>query len=390
MVHSLSPDAASWLALSMVYENWPAVRGEIARQSETRDDLSPLQCKNVHGLIRAIPGLGDKLALVRRSPAFAQECQRLEANWAELITLSEPTYPDQLRWLPDPPPALYVRGELRPQDKMAIAVVGSRRPSRYGRMMAERFGAELAERGFTVVSGMARGVDGLAHQGALKAGGRTIAVLGCGVNRVYPAEHRRLYEEICSRGSVLSEFGFDTKPDRWNFPRRNRIISGLTLGVLVVEASERSGSLHTAHHAIEQGREVFAVPGRIDVESSRGTHRLIQGGAKLVTGVADILNELPEAVQVSASHYAKTQGLAEEPLPDLSPQEAQVLGLLGPEEKHIEAVIEASQLPAHLVASILATLELKDVVRQFPGKFFARIRFWNAEGTPAPGSDDLP
>ena len=389
MVYSLSPVAASWLALNMVYDNWPAVRAEVARQTATRDDVSRLQCSGVQGLVRAVPGLGDKLALVRRSAAFVQECERLNANWAQLVTLSEEAYPDLLRWLPDPPPVLYVRGELLPQDKMAIAVVGSRRPSRYGRVMAEQFGAELATRGFTVVSGLARGVDGLAHQGALKAGGRTIAVLGCGVNRVYPPEHRRLYEEIRAQGSVVSEFGFDTKPDRWNFPRRNRIISGLTLGVVVVEASERSGSLHTAHHATEQGREVFAVPGRIDVESSRGAHRLIQGGAKLVTGVGDILDELPEAVRDSALQYAKGQAHVEEPVPDLSPQEARVLGLLGAEEKHIEAVIEASRLPAHLVASILATLELQGVARQFPGKFFARSRFWDVEGTPARGSDDL-
>ena len=372
MVQSLSSEAASWLALNMVYESWPAVRGEIARQTATPDTMSRLQCKGAQELVRAVPGLDDKLALVRRSAAFAKECERLEANWANLVTLSEAAYPDLLRWLPDPPPVLYMRGELLPQDRMAIAVVGSRRPSRYGRVMAERFGAELAGQGFTVVSGLARGVDGLAHQGALQAGGRTIAVLGCGVNRVYPPEHRRLYEDICRQGSVVSEFGFDTKPDRWNFPRRNRIISGLTLGVVVVEASERSGSLHTAHHATEQGREVFAVPGRIDVEGSRGTHRLIQGGAKLVTGVGDILDELPEAVRALALQYAKTQALDEEPVPELSPQEAQVLGLLGVEEKHIEEVIGASQLPAHLVAGILVTLELQGVVRQFPGKLFAR------------------
>ncbi|MCY4515198.1 MAG: DNA-processing protein DprA, partial [Candidatus Tectomicrobia bacterium] len=179
---------------------------------------------------------------------------------------------------------------------------------------------------------------------------------------------RRLW----GRGCVVWDLVFNPNPARWNFPRRNRIISGLTLGVVVVEASERSGSLHTAHHAMEQGREVFAVPGRIDVESSRGTHRLIQGGAKLVTGVGDILDELPEAVRTSALQHAKTQKLEEQPVPDLSPQEAQVLRLLGVEEIHIEAVIEGSRLPAHLVASILATLELQGVVRQFPGKFFAR------------------
>jgi len=372
MVQSLSPDAASWLALNMVYDRWTTVRGEVARQTAVADETPPLRNKGVQQLVRTVPGLGDKLALVRRSAAFVQECERLEANWAKLVTLSEAAYPELLRWLPDPPPVLYMRGEMLPQDGVAIAVVGSRRPSRYGRMMAERFGAELAGQGFTVVSGMARGVDGLAHQGALQAGGRTLAVLGCGVNRVYPPEHRRLYESICGQGAVVSEFGFDTKPDRWNFPRRNRIISGLTLGVVVVEASERSGTLHTAQHAIEQGREVFAVPGRIDVESSRGTHRLIQGGAKLVTGVGDILDELPEAIRASALQNAKTQAPDEEATPDLSPQEARVFRLLGVEEKHIESVIEASRLPAHLVASILATLELQGVVRQFPGKYFAR------------------
>ena len=372
MVQSLSPDAASWLALNMVYDRWTAVRGEVARQTAVPDETPPLRNKGVQQLVRKVPGLGDKLALVRRSAAFVLECERLEANWAKLVTLSEAAYPELLRWLPDPPPVLYMRGEMLPQDGVAIAVVGSRRPSRYGRMMAERFGAELAGQGFTVVSGMARGVDGLAHQGALQAGGRTVAVLGCGVNRVYPPEHRRLYESICGQGAVVSEFGFDTKPDRWNFPRRNRIISGLTLGVVVVEASERSGTLHTAQHAIEQGREVFAVPGRIDVESSRGTHRLIQGGAKLVTGVGDILDELPEAIRASALQNAKTQTPDKEATPDLSPQEAQVFRLLGVEEKHIESVIEASRLPAHLVASILATLELQGVVRQFPGKYFAR------------------
>ena len=373
MTSTISSDAASWLALNMVYDNWPAVRGQIARHTATPDDLSRLQHHGVPELERAVPGLGDKLAAVRQGAAFAQECERLEANWANLVTFADAAYPDLLRWLPDPPPVLYVRGELLPEDKLAMAVVGSRRPSHYGQSMAKRFGAELAEHGFTVVSGLARGIDSLAHQGALQAGGRTIAVLGCGVNRIYPAEHRRLYDAVRGQGAVVSEFAFDTKPDRWNFPRRNRIISGLSLGVLVVEASDRSGSLHTAYHAVEQGREVFAVPGRIDVESSRGTHRLIQGGAKLITGVGDVLDELPEALRTAAlQQHAAAQALVEEAPADLSPQESQVLALLGGEESHIEAVIHASQLPAHVVASILATLELRGMVRQFPGKFFAR------------------
>ena len=373
MTSTISSNAASWLALNMVCDNWPAVRGHIARHTATPDDLSRLQRHGVPQLERVVPGLRDKLAAVRQGAAFAQECERLEANWAHLVTFADAAYPDLLRWLPDPPPVLYVRGELLPEDQLAMAVVGSRRPSHYGQLMAKRFGTELAEHGFTVVSGLARGIDSLAHQGALQAGGRTIAVLGCGVNRIYPAEHRRLYDAVRDQGAVVSEFAFDTKPDRWNFPRRNRIISGLSLGVLVVEASDRSGSLHTAHHAVEQGREVFAVPGRIDVESSRGTHRLIQGGAKLITGVGDILDELPDAVRTAAlQQHAAAQALVKEAPADLSPQESQILALLGGEESHIEAVIHASQLPAHVVASILATLELRGMVRQFPGKFFAR------------------
>ena len=373
MTSTISSNAASWLALNMVCDNWPAVRGHIARHTATPDDLSRLQRHGVPQLERVVPGLRDKLAAVRQGAAFAQECERLEANWAHLVTFADAAYPDLLRWLPDPPPVLYVRGELLPEDQLAMAVVGSRRPSHYGQLMAKRFGTELAKHGFTVVSGLARGIDSLAHQGALQAGGRTIAVLGCGVNRIYPAEHRRLYDAVRDQGAVVSEFAFDTKPDRWNFPRRNRIISGLSLGVLVVEASDRSGSLHTAHHAVEQGREVFAVPGRIDVESSRGTHRLIQGGAKLITGVGDILDELPDAVRTAAlQQHAAAQAFVEEAPADLSPQESQILALLGGEESHIEAVIHASQLPAHVVASILATLELRGMVRQFPGKFFAR------------------
>jgi DNA processing protein len=289
-------------------------------------------------------------------------------------TLGDGDYPPALRWIPEPPPVLYLRGTLRPEDGLALAVVGSRRPSPYGQLTAQRLSAELAQYGFTVVSGLARGIDSLAHRGALQAGGRTIAVLGSGINVVYPPEHRRLYDAISAQGAVVSEFPCDTKPERWNFPRRNRIISGLTLGTLVVEASDQSGSLHTARHALEQGREVFAVPGRIDVPSSRGTNNLIKRGAKLIEGIDDIVEELPAAVRLAVGQRGTTSAPTGEPptVAELTAEEARVLALVPPEETHIEAIIYASQLPAQRVASILVTLELRGAVRQFSGKFFAR------------------
>jgi DNA processing protein len=225
-----------------------------------------------------------------------------------------------------------------------------------------------------VVSGLARGIDSLAHTGALNAGGQTLAVLGSGINVVYPPENRGLCERIEAQGAIVSEFSLDTKPDRWNFPRRNRLISGLALGTLVIEATAHSGSLHTAQHALEQGREVFAVPGRIDAPNSQGTNRLIKRGAKLVEDIGDILEEFSAAVRTSAHHYQApvTHATDSQTPVDLNDQEAQVWALLQTEERHIDAVIQASQLPAQVVASILVTLELRGFVQQFPGKLFAR------------------
>jgi DNA processing protein len=363
-----------WLALNVACAMWPALRTQLALYVASPGALQRLQEEGVSLLEAALPGLTEKLRVVQQGHTFTRELERLQSTEISIMTLGDADYPQALRWIPEPPPVLYIWGTFRPEDQLALAVVGSRKPSPYGQLAAQRLSAELARYGFTVVSGLARGIDSLAHQGALQGGGRTIAVLGSGINVVYPPEHRRLYEAISAQGAVLSEFPFDTKPDRWNFPRRNRIISGLTLGTLVVEASDQSGSLHTARHALEQGREVFAVPGRIDVSSSRGTNNLIKRGAKLVEGIEDILEELPEAVRLAV----RQRGIAPvptdaAPLPTaLTADEARVLALVLPEETHIEAIIQASQLPAQVVASILVRLELQGVVRQFPGKFFVR------------------
>jgi len=363
-----------WLALNIACMTWPALRTQLAQYVAAPGAVQRLQEGGIPRLEAALPGLTEKLGVVQQGRVFAREMERLQATEIRVTTLGEADYPEALRWIPEPPPVLYIWGTLRYEDNLAVAVVGSRKPSPYGQLAAQRLSTELAQYGFTVVSGLARGVDSLAHQGALQAGGRTIAVLGSGINVVYPPEHRRLYEAIRDQGAVVSEFPFDTKPDRWNFPRRNRIISGLTLGTLVVEASDQSGSLHTARYALEQGREVFAVPGRIDAPSSRGTNSLIKRGAKLVEGIDDMLEEFPEAVRLAVRQRSTAPVPTDAaPMPtDLTPDEARVLGLLPPEETHIETIIHTSQLPAQAVASILLTLELRGLVRQFPGKFFVR------------------
>lgn len=363
------PQQQSWLALHLACMTWPALSTQVGHCLAMLDVVSAAQ-QGIAPLLTMIAGLEEKLVTIQKSRTFAYEVEQLSASATQLITMFEPAYPQALRWIPQPPLVLYVRGQLLPDDGLAIAVVGSRQPSSYGKTVAQQLSTALVQHGFTVISGLARGIDGLAHQGALAGGGRTIAVLGCGINRIYPPEHRALYERVCEQGAVISEFPWDTKPDRWNFPRRNRIISGLALGTLVVEASDRSGSLSTARHAVEQGREVFAVPGRIDQPHSRGTHSLIKRGAKLVESIEDILEELSETWHGAPSPAEPLQ-VSSQPQ-DLSPEEAQLLALIPQEETHIDTVIHASQLPAHAVASILVTLELRGLVRQAPGKFFSR------------------
>ena len=367
------PEAHPWLALNMAYGPWPALRTQWVHHLTTAGVLQRLQQDGLGALYGLIPGIAEKIALVQQGEPFNRELERLAALHVTVVTLVEACYPQALRWIADPPPVLYVQGSMHADDGFAVAVVGSRKPSPYGKLTAQRLSIELVQHGFTIVSGLARGIDGAAHQSAIQAGGRTFAVLGSGINVVYPPEHRRLSEAISKQGAVISEFPLDTKPDRWNFPRRNRIISGLALGTLVVEASENSGSLHTVRHAMEQGREVFAVPGRIDVPSSRGTNGLIKQGAKLVETCADVLEEFSESTRAGALQRQRPVDLTQpSSTAALTAQETQVLAVLEGEERHIDAVIQDSQLPAHVVASILVTLELQGLVRQFPGKLFAR------------------
>jgi DNA processing protein len=290
-----------------------------------------------------------------------RECEAVLRAGVKIITILSDNYPKDLLQIPDPPPYLYVKGELLASEP-AIAIVGSRRASSYGLMTTERLARELAENGITVVSGMARGIDTAAHRGTLKGGGRSIGVLGCGIDILYPAENRQLFSDIPEKGALVSEFAMGTAPRAENFPRRNRIISGLSKGVLVVEAAENSGSLITARYALEQGRDVFAIPGNINYSSSRGTNRLIKQGAKLVEGIDDILEELPErASSLNHASYAKHT---------LAPHEAAVYTLLSGYPVHIDEIIVKSALTVGEVSVILLRLELNGMITQLPGKHF--------------------
>jgi DNA processing protein len=297
-----------------------------------------------------------------------KEIQRARAAGIKMIPFSDAAYPGSLRAIADPPPLLYVKGELRDNDSKAIAIVGSRSASDYGRRIARDLARGLASFGFTVVSGMARGIDGMAHESALQAGGRTLAVLGSGVDRAYPPEHEMLYRRISDSGAVISELPMGARPIAFNFPARNRLISGLSLGVVVVEATEKSGSLITASLAAEQGREVFAVPGEAGASRSRGSHRLIRQGAKLVETVEDIIEEI--APQLSRCNGDAAPASARSLPENSGPAARQIFALLKETSLQVDQVIEQSGLPAPQVLQVLLDLELQGFVCQTPGKIY--------------------
>ncbi len=312
------------------------------------------------------------------------ELQRIALADVHLVTRADVEYPENLTHVHDPPPFVYVRGNLQPEDHLAIAIVGARAASAYGRGVAKDLARGLAANGITVVSGLARGIDAEAHRAALDAGGRTIAVLGSGLDVIYPREHRPLAQEMSQNGAVISEFPLGSQPEAGHFPYRNRVISGLSLGTVVIEAAEKSGSLITAQCALEQNREVFAVPGNITASRSRGPHELIKQGAKLVESVDDILNEIAPALR---SHVQTVQGVqpgsphgaqADPSLPlspppiDLEPNEALLVELFDGEPLHVDVLIARSKLGPARVLEVLLGLELKGVVTQLPGTHFVR------------------
>jgi DNA processing protein len=308
----------------------------------------------------------DSLLRVRAALDLEAELQRLDKVDAHILTWANPDYPPNLRQVYNAPPVLYVRGAIEKRDEWAVSVVGTRRASVYGKEAARMLGSGLAAAGVTVVSGMARGIDTVAHRSCLDAGGRTIAVLGCGVDVAYPRENARLAAEISERGAIVSEYPLGTRPEASNFPPRNRIISGLTLGTVVVEASHRSGALITADFSVEQGRDVFAVPGNVFARGSQGVNRLIQQGAKLVCSATDVLEELNLSM---VSEQAQVRAVIPE-----NETEAVLLDHLSADPMHVDVLRRAVELPIAQVSSALALMELKGMVRQVGGMNYVLAR----------------
>ncbi len=300
------------------------------------------------------------------------EMERAEQEGVRLTTPVDPDYPEALKQIYDPPLALYVRGSIQSRDRQALAIVGTRHPTHYGRECARRFACQLSKAGYTVVSGLADGVDTCAHEGALEAKGRTWAVLGGALDCLYPTSNRELARRIEGQGAVFSEFPFGRRPDRTTFPMRNRIVSGMTMGTIVIEAGLKSGALITARQALEQGRLVMAVPGRIDSPASRGTHDLIKQGAKLVESVDDVLAEFEFLFPPSVMARQATRPVQ----PDLSDQETLLLAALDAGADDTDALIRAMKTDVGTLSALLIGLEMKRMVKMLPGRRVERVGEW--------------
>ena len=312
--------------------------------------------------------LAEKIAGLDRNKAI-KEISLAEKAGVKITSVFDEAYPENLKNIYSPPVILYVKGEIRPEDVDAVAVVGSRRPSYYGLSACERLSEELASRGITVISGLARGIDTAAHRGAVKSG-RTIAVLGNGLNGIYPRENKALADKISENGAVISEFPMEVQPNRRNFPKRNRVISGLSLGVLVVEAAEKSGSLITANLALNENKEIFAIPGQIGSVTSAGSNDLIKQGAKLVENTDDILEEIANNLKYAGAgrqNEHSPAGMSDEALTD---NEKKIKGLLSHDPVHIDHLAEKGNMSLSQVGSLLLNLELKNIITELPGKSF--------------------
>ena len=363
-------DLLSALALCLVPGVGPRLQASLLERFETPDNVLQQSAAS----LLAVDGIGRQIADRVTSPihmAAAKEMlQRCRTLDVRLLRKGRPGYPSGLENVDDSPLLLFCRGTVKAQDDLAVSIVGSRRCTAYGRRLAERLAGSLVRAGFTVVSGLARGIDAAAHRGAIAAGGRTMAVMATGVKEIYPPEHAELAMEIANTGALISEFPLDTKPRPGLFPQRNRIISGLSLGVIVVEATRNSGALYTARHAFEQGREVFAVPGQVDSLASAGCHDLIRDGATLIRHVDDVLEGLGPLAKPATSADANTIHNPREMT--LNPQEKEILNLISTSPIHVDELLRTSELDLSRVLSTLTVLEMKRFVRRLPGNMLVR------------------
>ncbi|HBH60251.1 MAG TPA: DNA-protecting protein DprA [Nitrospiraceae bacterium] len=356
-------DVRYWIGLTLVPEIGPVTAKQLISHAKSPENIFRLDRQGLLALQGMTDTRAENIMNFSAWDDVDKQVKRLEQQGVAIVCYGAPEYPRVLQELPDAPMVIYMRGSYQPDDRFGIAVVGSRTYSAYGEAVAQKISGELAVSGFTVISGLARGIDSFAHRSALASGGRTIAVLGSGIDVCYPSENRGLMEKIAASGCVMSEFSPGTPPNRENFPRRNRLISGLSLGVLVVEAATGSGSLITAALALEQNREVFAVPGNITAKTSAGVNLLIRQGAKMVLKTEDIIEELAPVLKGFIRNEIKQQQ-------ELTADEQQLCTVLSGEAKHIDVLARESGLPVHRILDILLSLELKGVIRQSDGKRF--------------------
>lgn len=364
-------DVSDWIALNMI----PGVGGATFRRLVDFFGSPGVALKaslKDLGVIRGLtPAVCKYIVDHRDNLPVERELEIVQRRGCKVITIKDESYPANLKAIYDPPQLLYVKGDLLESDSMAISVVGTRAASPYGKTVAEQLSNQLAAGGVTIISGMAYGIDTAAHTGALNGGGRTIAVMGNGLDVIYPDRNRELLEKIVDSGAAVSEFPMSMKPLKGNFPRRNRVVSGLSLGTLVVEAPKSSGALITAGYALNQGREVFAIPGQIFSEMSGGTHDLIKQGAKLVESVDDILEELPPSEPQPVTE--EDVEIVEERMElQLSPDEKSVWKVVGPSAIHIDDISRKAELPPYKVSASLVMLELKGLVQQSAGNMFTK------------------
>jgi DNA processing protein len=373
----MDPDQyLGWLALALTPGLGARMAGKLLREMGSPEAIFNASLTELEA--RRLPAAVAQ-ALHTRQPlsAAAKELAQAQAAGVRLLTWDEPEYPQRLREIYDPPPLLYVRGNVELLNRHLISIVGSRRPTPYGNQMAEKLARDLADRGLVIVSGLARGIDSCAHKGALSSSsGATIGVLGCGIDVIYPKENKKIFAEMEKRGAIISEFAMGTFPGPQNFPIRNRIISGMSVGVVVVEGAQYSGSLITARLAMEFGREVYGVPGNATQPTSFGPNQLIKQGAKLVTSWEDVIEELPtpiraELLPVETANSEQRTMLVEQAL---EPNERILYDLLTQDEsRQVDDLVERSGLTSSEVLASLFDLELKGVVRQLPGKQFLKV-----------------